>query len=86
MLIEKPFRQTELSTETLMEEVQSVVLETDKLESEEIYMHMKTLDFSANQASVEKKFKVSHLKTIQKMKTCRLTFDEEMQPVALAKN
>ena len=53
--LEKHFRSTwrEMSTETLIEQVQSVVLEIKELEPEQNHTQMLALAVSANQVSVE---------------------------------
>ena len=53
MFMESPYSQVKLSTESLMEELQLVTLETDELESEKNHMQREVLDFSVNQVSAE---------------------------------
>ena len=49
--IEYPYTQMKLFTETSLEEIQSVVLETDELKSQKNHMYFQVLDFSINQVS-----------------------------------
>ena len=70
-----------------VQEVQSVVLETDDLESQE-KAHANASFKILSQARFHWKQKtwVSHFKTIQNFKLLDWRFDEEMQPLALEKN
>ena len=53
MFMESSYTPTKLYTDTLMEEVQSVVLEADESKPPSIYMHKQVLELSADQSSIE---------------------------------
>ena len=75
-----------LSTETLLEQVQNVVLKSDELiKPQKNHMQRQVLELLANPVSAEKKIKVSRFKTVQILNFVDWNLDEEMQPLALEK-
>ena len=87
MFIEISYAEIQLTTQTLIEEVQSVVLETDELESQKethAYTRFEVLSQSTFHWE-QKKIKVSPLKTNEKLKLVDWNLDEGMQPVVQEK-
>ena len=74
-----------LSTETLLEEVQSIVMETNELRSQEEPHQKQVLDFSANRVSSELKNNDSHIEKDWIYKSCQLTFSWKNAAIAFRK-
>ena len=73
-----------LSTDTLIGQVQSVVLWTDEMQSHEKLKHKQILELSANRLSAESNIKnLSELQSIQNLHLSIYILLENMQPVAL---
>ena len=73
-----------MSTQTLVEKVQSVVSETDESDSHKNHMRMQVLKISTNQVSAEsKKHNVFRFNTIPKLKLVDWRLDGEVQLVVL---
>ena len=63
-----------MSTDILMQDLQSEALETNELESQKNHMHMNVLGFSANPVSNgSKKIFFDFFENNSKYKNCRLT-------------
>ena len=74
-----------LSTETLIEQVQSVVLETDELELQNYSHALAGFGVLSLFPLREIKLEVSHFETIQNLQLPDWRPDVEMQPVAVEK-